>query len=150
MGNTCGGCMALDKDRKEVGVFSTKYWCRQFQCWRKEDQGACDAYVGSGGCFLTSACVEERGLPDDCKELTLLRYFRDEYMKKTPEGAKLVEEYYAIAPGIVEKINQRPDKKEIYDSIYKDIITCVGLIEAKQFEETLAIYASMVKRVQNI
>lgn len=35
----------------------------------------------SGGCFVTTACVKMLGLPDDCREMTVLRNFRDSLLK---------------------------------------------------------------------
>jgi hypothetical protein len=55
-------------------------------------------------CFLTTACVKYYGLPDDCKELTILRQFRDHYMKEFKEGRQAIQEYYHLAPKIVEEI----------------------------------------------
>jgi hypothetical protein len=141
--------MALDDNKYKSGILFDYYWCKRFECWRRRDQEACDAYVGGkNNCFLTSACVFHKGLADDCAELTALRKFRDSYMMKTAEGSKLVEEYYAIAPSIVEKIEKREDKDEIYDSIYADILACIKLIEEQKFEETVAAYAAMVRRIE--
>lgn len=47
-----------------------------------------------GICFLTKACVEYAGLPDDCPELQTIRKFRDEYIHSLPDGGSLVEDYY--------------------------------------------------------
>ncbi len=94
--------------------------------------------------FLTSACVEYLGKSADCEELTALRNFRDTYMKSTEEGSKLVEEYYEIAPKIVEKINAS-DKKELYYRYINTVIDkCVCLIKHKELEKTLNEYKSMV------
>lgn len=57
----------------------------------------CPIYKGnpdSGGCYLTTACVEAKGLPDDCEELTILRDFRDHWLKKQPGGAEEIAEYH--------------------------------------------------------
>ena len=63
-----------------------------------------DSAAGSSGdsswCFLTSACTAARGLPDNCRELTVLRAFRDGYMQTLPEGKRDIQEYYRCAPVI--------------------------------------------------
>lgn len=41
----------------------------------------------SEGCFLTSACTEAHGLPDDCYELTTLRKYRDSILAKQTGGS---------------------------------------------------------------
>lgn len=99
---------------------------------------------GSSGCFLTSACVDHLGKPDDCKELTLLRKFRDEQMKKMPDGEQLITEYYEIAPKIVKAIEASPNKSEYYDEIYSVVSTCVSLIEKENYGEVFDLYKKMV------
>ena len=112
----------------------------------KKDTPDNSGYTGGsgGGCFLTSACVEYLGKPDDCEELTVLRSFRDNYMKKTEEGAALVKEYYAVAPVIVEKINSSQDKGSYYSYIDKIINECVVLIKEGNNSVALEKYKQMV------
>lgn len=57
-------------------------------CWgyHYEECPRYKAGTSSGGCFLTSACTEAKGLADDCYELTMLRAFRDEYLVKQKSG----------------------------------------------------------------
>jgi hypothetical protein len=97
----------------------------------------------SGGCFLTTACVEAKGLPDDCHELTVLRDLRDE-MKKTEEGAALVKEYYEIAPRIVGRMTTE-EAAALYDALVEP---CVSLIEAGKKEAAVAHYKNVVETLQ--
>ena len=57
---------ACRKSGKDVNEDTYYKYCRNY------DYDDCPIYKGndSGGCFLTSACTEARGLPDDCRELT--------------------------------------------------------------------------------
>ena len=103
----------------------------------------------SSGCFLTSACTEARGLPDNCEELTTLRAFRDGYMKSLPNGQADICEYYHIAPAIVDKIRALPNAREIFDSIYTELVLpCVDLIRAEKNEEAYTKYRDYVKLLQ--
>ena len=104
---------------------------------------------GSGGCFLTSACVQHKGLPDDCAELTELRQFRDTVLSKTSEGKQLIDEYYCIAPAIVERIDRSADKDRIYDSIYQTVQNCLHAIRNKAYHEAVTQYRSMVYSLQS-
>lgn len=120
------------------------------------DYSDCPIYKGettsgsSGGCFLTSACVEARGLPDDCRELTVLRNFRDSYMKSTEKGQCDICEYYHTAPAIVDKIKKLPNALEIFDSIYNDlVIPCVALIDDGKNEEAYGAYKNYVYYLRN-
>ena len=100
-------------------------------------------------CFLTTACISSRGLSDNCEELTVLRAFRDGYMRSVPEGPALIDRYYAIAPGIVEAINKRPNRKEIYDGIYATIRLCLEAIYKGVHPLALETYKSMVTRLSH-
>ncbi len=77
---------------------------------------------GDDDCFITTACTATLGKPDNCEELTTLRQFRDEVLKKDDAGKQLVAEYYHIAPGIVQAINQRPDRFDVYTNIYREML----------------------------
>ena len=96
------------------------------------------------GCFLTTACVEARGLPDDCHELQTLRAFRDGYMRALPEGEALVAQYYEIAPAIVARIKARPNAREILAGLYERITESVRFIETGQYEQALQNYTAVV------
>lgn len=42
----------------------------------------------------------------------------------------MIRKYYDVAPSIVKHINQRPDRKEIYQSIWDEYLSpCIRLIE---------------------
>lgn len=102
----------------------------------------------SGPCFITTASIEVAGLPDNCMELEAMRFLRDEYLLKSGEGRKMVEEYYEIAPHIVEVINKDERKEEIYNWIWEKIKYIVKLIESGDLEEAVRRYRSMVLRLK--
>ena len=107
-------------------------------------------FVETPLCYLTTACVEYKGLADDCRELETLRRFRDTYMLTNEEGKALVKEYYEVAPSIVTAINKRNDKAEIYDLIYDAVLKCVDMIENEKYAETQNLYIEMVKKVHDM
>ena len=95
----------------------------------------------SGGCYLTTACVAARGLPDTCAELQLLRAFRDGVLALRPGGQQEIERYYQIAPGIVAAINQREDAAQIWNRVYEEQVEpCVRMIGEGQDEEVYRLY----------
>lgn len=55
-------------------------------------------------CYLTTACVEEAGLADDCFELQTLRRFRDNVLAHMQGGREDIARYYRTAPAIVARI----------------------------------------------
>ncbi len=96
---------------------------------------------GDEDCFLTTACVSILGKADNCAELTVLRKFRDEVLKTSATGKKLIKEYYNIAPGIVKAIAVRSDKKMIYTKIYEQmILPTIKCIESDDQRGAISIY----------
>ena len=106
-----------------------------------------DSSPETDGCFLSSACVEYLNLPDDCRELTTLRSFRDQVLMASPEGKSIVRQYYEIAPSLVEKINLSENKDTIYRGIYQRILLCIREIEGNATEEAIKQYKNMVEYV---
>lgn len=101
-----------------------------------------------GRCYLTTACVEAKGLPDNCVELTVLRSFRDHYVRKVHCGERLIDEYYSTAPLILEKIRARSDCMDVLTDTYKTVSYCVGLIQDGRNEQALDVYMEMFRRLQ--
>jgi len=94
-----------------------------------------------GGCFVTTACVESMGLPDNCRELSVLRIYRDQFLMKSENGRKAVKTYYSIAPSIVDSISISKLSKQEFRQIYDMwIYPAVLLIEDGHNEEAYALY----------
>ncbi|MCM1059126.1 MAG: hypothetical protein NC452_02405 [Eubacterium sp.] len=107
----------------------------------------CNNIKASGdGCFLTSACIKSRGLPDDCYELRRLRWFRDNILAKTDDGKANIRQYYGIAPKIVDSINRSNNSYAEYENIYTTwILPCVSLIDSGEFQRAAETYTEMVQ-----
>ncbi len=101
-------------------------------------------------CYLTTACVEAKGLPDNCEELTTLRDFRDTYLKKKENGSSLIATYYKYSPQIVSVIKSRKDEEEILAWLYKVIRQCVEAIKRGDNEIAYHIYCKMVVALKDI
>jgi len=100
-----------------------------------------------GGCYITTACVQARSLPDDCLELNVLRGFRD-MLLQTPSGRGAVREYDRIAPEIVTAVNQQVESGRIWDSLYQDIHTAATLVLAGRFAEAFSHYQRMTSSLK--
>ena len=101
------------------------------------------------GCYLSTACTEAMQLPDYCYELQTLRKFRDEYVAQTPEGRKMIEEYYDTAPEIVDAINATGNGNEIFKGLYSEIAEIVRLIEGGKSEEAVLAYRNLTLSLKN-
>lgn len=94
------------------------------------------------GCFLSTAACSFKGLPDDCHELTTLRRFRDDVLASSTAGAILVDEYYSIAPSIVERITASD-----LNYVWSVIVGVVQAIDAGHYEQATNMYKEMVIRL---
>lgn len=134
------------KQQKEVGEDIYYRYCRNY------DYSECPIYCDEGevtGCFLTSACVEAMGLTDDCRELTVLRRFRDEWLSKQSGGKEDIKEYYQIAPVIVSLISKRNNSECIFRSIYQNMVRpAVILIQEKKMCQAWSLYKDEVMKLK--
>lgn len=96
----------------------------------------------NGGCYLTSACMKhmQETFDDNCYELTVLRWFRDNFVSKDD-----ITHYYETAPIIVAEIDKLSDNSKIYDYIYKNIVlACVNAIKNKDYKFAYDRYKSSI------
>lgn len=99
----------------------------------------------SGWCFITTAVCDYLGQQDDCYTLSTLRQFRDGWLMHQPEGPALVQEYYEIAPVIVERIEASDEKAYIYRGLWEKYLQpCVALIEKEDYLTCMNLYKKMV------
>ncbi len=100
-------------------------------------------------CYITTAVCKSRGRGDDCRELCMLRQYRDDVLASTPEGRRLVEEYYDVAPTIVSRINRQKDAEEIYEKIYRTYLSrCIDLLGQDQPDACQEVYTDMVEELK--
>lgn len=101
-----------------------------------------DTNPGSGSCYLTTACMKyyQENFDDNCYELTILRWFRDNFVSKED-----IEHYYEIAPIIIQNINGMDKPNVIYDYIYHNIVDyCVKQIELGNYDKAYSRYKNSV------
>ena len=100
-------------------------------------------------CYITTAVCESLGKSDDCYELKLLRNYRDTYLLNSDEGYEIVEQYYNVAPTIVNRINKNSDSSSIYAGIFEEYINpCIRFIEDDKKEECKELYSDMVNSLK--
>ena len=96
-----------------------------------------------GMCVLATSCLKHKGLKDDCRELQILREFRDEVLSKTPDGQRLIAGYYKIVNQIVKEI-EMDERYDLYEKIYKDIQEAVAFIENGDKENAIRKYYDII------
>lgn len=95
-------------------------------------------------CFITTAVCKYYEKPDDCIELTILRNYRDNWLRSQPDGADLIDEYYNIAPLIVSQMKQSEFYPEYCEKLLSQYITpCLRLIAEQKYNECKELYSEM-------
>lgn len=126
---------------KEHGLNPDKYI--------KPDKNKKSSGSSSSGCYLTTACVVSRGLPDDCVELQTLRAFRDNYLAILPNGRTEIDQYYQMAPSVVEAIDKKENCEEIWNQVYTELVApCVQMIHAQDNEKAHKHYKAYSMELQ--
>ena len=103
------------------------------------------------GCFITTAVMKAQleEFSDDCRELTLLRRVRDEYIAYLPNGPEMLAAYREFAPVYVERISKRPDAETVWKLLYDEyILEAVKHAEAGHFRKAYLVYLLMLESVQ--
>lgn len=96
-------------------------------------------------CFITTAICEFEGKGDDCAELTAFRDFRDGWLTAHGDTA-LIEEYYDVAPAIVNAIEFCDDRAERYQTLRRDYLApCYRALRAGDNEACRTRYIRMVR-----
>lgn len=128
-----------------------KAWLCQFpdQEWTPGDYDVLiQGYKKRKLCFITTAVCEGEGKPDDCRELTMLRRFRDGYMTERGDSA-LIEEYYDLAPAIVICIRLCDKPEQRYSEIRtRWLEPCLAALEQNEPERCRDTYIDMVRTLQ--
>ena len=82
----------------------------------------------------------QENFDDSCYELTVLRWFRDNFVSKED-----IEHYYEVAPIIVETINKEEKSNIIYNYIYDNIVDyCVEQIEQGNYDKAYKRYRNSI------
>lgn len=99
---------------------------------------------GSGPCYISTACVQHKGLPDDCYELETLRRFRDELCAQDESLRDLFLHYYRKAPLVLAALDSCPDRERRFECLYDGLVLkCVRLLEAGKAQEALGVYRAV-------
>lgn len=146
----CGQCEYYDDSER---------WGSKGHCdyngnyvYASDDADDCSHFkkAGSGGgCYMTTACCEFYGLPDDCRELTAMRKLRDEYIQYQEGGQDVISEYYATAPKVISNLMKQDDKVKWIEYIYLVVQKCTSFVEKKEFQSAMDVYVEMVNRLKN-
>lgn len=100
-------------------------------------------------CFVTTAVCCGIHKPIDCREIALMKRYRDEYLFGQADGEALIQEYYDIAPTIVKRIAKEASPEEKYRYLWKHYISkCVALVEQQKNEQCRQLYVKMMAELK--
>lgn len=100
-------------------------------------------------CYVTTAVCLSLGKSEDCSEIKILKDYRDGFLLDESDGQTLIDEYYDIAPTIVNRINKKDNAHEIYKQIYQNYIEpCISLIGENRMHDCKELYVSMMRNLQ--
>lgn len=104
--------------------------------------------AGTAGCVVSTACARALGLPDDCRQLTVLRRFRDDYLFSTPKGRAEVERYYELSGPLLAKLRTIDAQEHEYRQIMVTLVEpTVRLVEEGRLAEALGHYQECIERM---
>ena len=136
--------LALQWYNKALKEYGLQY-AQRFIYGLEKKQKESDNTSQSDGCFITTAVCGNFGKSDDCYELTAFRKFRDTWLVHQPDGKCLIDEYYKIAPQIVDNISHLKNSSTIYETIWKEYLApCLSFIETDQNQSCKLLYIEMV------
>lgn len=119
---------------------------RQCELENEDAIQRCQGNSNSSSCFITTAVCDILNYPDDCLELNVLRYLRDEYMIPNLENRQKLIEYYVLGPLISKKMKQDPNKVALASNLYKTYLKpSVELVLDGKYQESVSYYELMVK-----
>lgn len=101
---------------------------------RKMEKGEYDS-----GCLVTTACVRWAGLPDDCRELTLIRRLRDEHVRHLAGGEAILEAYARLAPPLIRRIEAAEDAEAVWARLLAIVRRTADLVEAGRLPEAFEV-----------
>lgn len=152
MRDYCGNCAYFDLKQKEY--WGDRYYCTETCKYKEKSDSACSRYIKKpedgyrrSGCFITTVICYKLGFRDNCEYLTNLRLLREAYLKLTPSGIKLLQEYDQIGPIISTELLACP----VVDAIMlmnRFIKPCNDAIKINKFEEATSIYLNMVEELK--
>lgn len=100
-------------------------------------------------CYVTTAVCKGLHKEPDCKEIMLMKKYRDEYLLKQEDGEELIKEYYDMAPTIVKRIEKEESPEAKYQYLWEHYLQlCVTMIEAGKYQECRKTYTQMVEELQ--
>lgn len=100
-------------------------------------------------CFVTTAVCLGLNKSQDCREIALMKRYRDEYLSGSEDGKAAIRAYYDIAPTIVKRIAREVSSEEKYLYLWQNYISkCVAYVESGENESCRQLYETMMSELK--
>lgn len=141
---------AKEEDMKKLTAAICDRWALSFKNHiQVSDYESIKAGFKQKLCFVTTAVCRGLHKPQDCRELTLMKRYRDEYLMNQEDGDAVIHEYYDIAPTIVKRIAKEASPEEKYLYLWNHYIKkCVELVEQSRNEQCREVYERMMTELR--
>lgn len=100
-------------------------------------------------CYITSACLEDLGLPLNSLEMKAMKILTRENILKSFKGKRDYISYGKKAPEIVKAIRSKPESKQIWKQVYQSLNDVTSAVAFGRYEEGYEQYKSLVVRLAN-
>ena len=117
---------------------------------RDEERGAYQAGQDSyhsqtdSCCYITSACLDDLGLPRTSREMTAMKTLTRNHVLKSFRGKRDYITYGRIAPKVVQAIRSRADCRRVWENVYGTLGEVANLVGLGKYEEGHQQYKSLV------
>ena len=148
----CRECLKMDlTDRNKYD--SNYAYCTAYHKYYPINDKACSTYFeydesrnkSGGGCYITTIVCDILGHPDNCETLTILRNFRENYMRLDETMISILIEYDMVGPIISEKIKESINKKTIAEHLFSTYLkNVVEKLKNQKFCCAIEEYTKMV------
>jgi len=98
----------------------------------------------SSCCYITSACLDDLGIPRTAREMTAMKTLTRDHILRTFGGKRDYIKYGRIAPGIVRGIRARNDSLSIWRSVYDTLQRIPPSVQRGAYQEGYDKYKSLV------
>lgn len=143
-------CGAAEEEMKKMTGTICDRWNERFgQHIQAADYESIQAGFKQKLCFVTTAVCCGLHKPQDCREIELMKRYRDEYLFRQDDGQEIIREYYDIAPTIVKRIAREATPEEKYLYLWEHYISkCVAHVENHENERCRQLYEMMMSELK--
>jgi len=117
------------------------------------DTGKTDYYTSAEAdmgscCYVTTACLKALGKSLDSPEFTAMKVLTKEHILKSRAGKRDYITYRKIGPKIVQAVESRPDRMQIWDNVYASLQETARFVYSGKNEDGYRTYKGLVHRLE--